>query len=187
MVEPVLSAFVVGNASAEIDIVGIFWFAVISSMLVEFSWLAVLLGALDVGFTRENCLKTWDKEELAVWWGNMGTACWMLDAKFEFVLICDEVIEIICELLLPDAFAFANSDLTVWFDELTPEDDWGLVKFAIVEAKWGLAWIVAVVPDTANLKRNNALITKIQICQSSVTNFNNVFIYKARHASFLIC
>lgn len=28
-----------------------------------------------VGFTAENCFRTWDSEELAVWWWKIGTAC----------------------------------------------------------------------------------------------------------------
>ena len=127
-----------------------------SSFELAFSGVVVIVGVPDE-FTRENCLNTWDSDELAVWWcGNMGTACCMLCWNVWVVFMGEDVIEMICELLFPAALAFANRVFTVWFDvlmlvvvgneeEAAEEDacDW-LVKFAIVvETTWGLVWTVA--------------------------------------------
>jgi hypothetical protein len=133
----------VGKISDDIVIGGKFWLIVISSLDVEFIGVAVIVvpGAV---LTRENCLKTWDNDGLPDWCGNIGTACWMLAWKFWLAFICEEVIDIICELLLPAAFAFANSDLTVWFEELILEEVPGLVRLAIVETMCGFDWTVAV-------------------------------------------
>ena len=129
---------------------------VVVLVLAVFKGVVVIVG-VPVELTRENCLNTCDNDELAVWWcGNMGTACCMLCWNVWLVFMGEDVIEIICELLLPAAFAFANKVFTVWFDEFivevvegdednedddeADEADW-LVKLAIVvETTWGLAW-----------------------------------------------
>ena len=119
---------------------GKFWAIVISSLEDEVTCAAVRLPVPGVVFTRENCLKTWDNAGFPVWWGNIGTACCMWVWKFWFWFNCDEAIEIICELLFPAAVAFANKDLTVWFDELMLDVVPLLVRFAMVETTCGFDW-----------------------------------------------
>lgn len=114
---------------------------------------ADVIVAFVPGLTAENCLSTWDRDEFAVWCGNIGTACWTVCK----LCIGEEDIEIICDCGLL-ALALANNDLTVWLEDdvfvrlaTVAETTWGLfciwLLFIILALVWLEGWLEMVVPD----------------------------------------
>ncbi len=83
-------------------------------------WSIDWLDWVDVVFTAENCLSTWEREELAVC-GNIGTACWTFWVPKDDVVI--DIIfgdPVVFAALLAFAWLFAaaaNNALTVWLPE----------------------------------------------------------------------